>query len=53
MCAHCGDQVKFRARLRLQQVICNVYEDGRWVRVEHFHAECYPAAGEPHGHAAA
>jgi hypothetical protein len=22
---------------------------GRWNRVEHFHAECYEAAGAPHG----
>jgi hypothetical protein len=52
MCVQCGEQVKFRARLRLQQIICNVYDNGRWVRVEHFHAECYPLAGEPHGSAA-
>ncbi len=48
-CVHCDTQVKFRARQRDLQVICNVYEDGRWARVEHFHELCYHEAGEPHG----
>ncbi len=48
-CAHCEKQVKFRARQRDLQVICNVYVEGRWDRVEHFHEACYDAAGEPHG----
>ena len=49
MCAHCGAQVKFVARAQLRQVIANVYEDGNWVRVEHFHAECYDQADKPYG----
>ena len=53
MCVTCDEQVKFRARERLQQVICNVYVDGRWDRVEHFHAACYDQAGYPYGPAAA
>jgi hypothetical protein len=48
-CAHCGERVKFQAKVRNKQVICNVYEGSRWDRVEHFHADCYPLAGEPHG----
>jgi hypothetical protein len=48
-CSHCGERVKFQAKLRKQQVICNVYVDGRWNRVEHYHAECYEEAGQPHG----
>lgn len=48
-CPPCNQWVRFRARLKLQQVIANVYEDGVWQRVEHFHPECYLAAGEPHG----
>ena len=32
--------------------IANVYENGVWNRVEHYHAECYEAAGEPYGTAA-
>ena len=48
-CAHCDDQVKFKAKSKAQQVICNVYVDGKWNRVEHFHLECYRAAGEPYG----
>ena len=48
-CRHCGETVKFQAKVRLRQIICNVYSKGKWVRVEHYHAECYQAAGEPHG----
>jgi hypothetical protein len=50
-CAHCGNGVVFRARLRIQQVICNVYDGGRWLRVEHYHRDCYDEAGAPYGHA--
>jgi len=52
-CAHCGERVKFQAKIRGQQVICNVYVDGKWDRVEHYHAECYTKQGEPYGKAAA
>ncbi|MHB8505418.1 MAG: hypothetical protein ACYDEN_06840 [Acidimicrobiales bacterium] len=48
-CAHCGEPVKFVARHHLRQVIANVYVAGRWNRVEHFHEDCYQAAGAPHG----
>lgn len=50
-CVHCDKQVKFRARQRDQQVICNVYEKGSWKRVEHYHLECYGEAEKPHGEA--
>ena len=49
MCAACDEQVKFAAKQNRQQVIANVYLAGRWDRVEHYHAECYQQAGEPHG----
>ncbi len=49
MCATCGDAVQFRARVKTQQVICNVYENGKWDRVEHFHRECYDTAKQPYG----
>ncbi len=49
MCTTCDEQVKFAAKQNRQQVIANVYVDGRWDRVEHFHAECYEAAGAPYG----
>jgi len=52
VCAHCGSPVKFVARQQGRQVICNVYEKGRWQRVEHYHDECYREAGEPYGPAA-
>ncbi|MGI9621962.1 MAG: hypothetical protein ACR2PK_03925 [Acidimicrobiales bacterium] len=48
-CALCEDVVKFRARERRTQVICNVYVDNRWDRVEHYHPECYVDASEPYG----
>src|SRR5690349_13959526 len=43
-CAHCGERVKFQAKVRNRQVICNVYVKGVWDRVEHFHADCYDLA---------
>ena len=43
--------MKFAAKVQRQQVIANVYVDGRWNRVEHFHAECYDEAGLPYGQA--
>lgn len=50
-CPFCGERVKFRARHRDQQVICNVYTDGVWQRVEQYHLECYEQADSPHGEA--
>ena len=49
ICAACDAQVKFTAKAQRQQVIANVYVDGRWNRVEHYHFECYAEAGEPYG----
>lgn len=48
-CAHCGERVKFQAKVRNRQVIANVYVRGTWDRVEHFHAECYDLADKPYG----
>lgn len=50
-CAHCDQQIKFRARLKPKHVIANVYggRPSRWLRVELFHADCYLAAGMPYG----
>ena len=48
-CVLCGERVKFQAKVRHKQIICNVYEGDRWDRVEHFHAPCYEEANEPHG----
>lgn len=49
VCPGCATPVKFAARVRRQQVIANVYVDGRWDRVEHYHPDCYADANEPHG----
>ncbi|MDQ1403471.1 MAG: hypothetical protein QOG03_1787 [Actinomycetota bacterium] len=49
ICTHCGTPVKFVARAQLRQVIANVYVDGTWNRVEHFHADCYVEANQPYG----
>ena len=51
ICISCGEPVKFAAKTRRHQVICNVYENGVWNRVEHYHSECYETSGEPHGSA--
>jgi hypothetical protein len=48
-CARCSERVKFQAKIRLMQVICNVYTDGRWVKVEHYHEACYLEADLPYG----
>ena len=49
ICVSCDEQVKFKAKVKAQQVICNVYIDGRWDRVEHYHEECYTNTGQPYG----
>ncbi len=48
-CASCKLPVKFRAKAKLQQVIANVYTEGVWERVEHYHVDCYENAGRPYG----
>ncbi len=48
-CEHCGERVKFQAKMRHQQVICNVYEKSKWVKVVHYHAPCYDEAKQPFG----
>jgi hypothetical protein len=49
ICVTCDEQVKFRAKVRAQQVVCNVYVDGKWDRVEHYHLDCYETAARPYG----
>ncbi|HET7487158.1 MAG TPA: hypothetical protein VFJ85_04470 [Acidimicrobiales bacterium] len=41
--------MKFVARAQLRQVIANVYVNGVWDRVEHYHAKCYTEADQPYG----
>jgi len=48
-CAVCDGLLKYAARRRQHQVIANVYVNGRWDRVEHYHPEHYIEAGEPYG----
>lgn len=49
ICTGCHRSITWRAATQRREVICNVYKRGHWDRVEHFHADCYVAAGEPHG----
>lgn len=52
VCDGCGDRLKFEAKVPTAQrkkVICNVYEGGRWSRVEQYHVPCYDEAGKPYG----
>ena len=37
------------ARIQVKQIIANVYEDGKWLRIDYFHDECYDKAGQPFG----
>ena len=48
-CQHCDERVKFQAKMRHQQVICNVYEKSQWIRVVHYHSDCYKLAKNPFG----
>ena len=48
-CAVCDELIKFRARIRAEQIICNVYVKNRWDRVEHYHPDCYEQANNPYG----
>lgn len=49
VCPVCGETVKFKARTQGRQVIANIYVNGSWDRVEHYHVDCYAQAGEPYG----
>lgn len=56
-CAGCGERVAW-APPRMagggrgqRKVVANVYSDGVWQRVEHWHEDHYLAAGEPYGKA--
>jgi hypothetical protein len=51
VCPSCDEPVKFKAkeRAKARQIIANVYEDGTWDRVEHWHAHCYEESGRPYG----
>lgn len=49
ICVRCDRPIKFAARSKPRQVIANVYEEGSWKRVEHYHEECYEEAGRPYG----
>ena len=49
VCLHPKRMLKFEARKKDSQIVCNVYEDGSWRRVEHYHPDCYEVAGRPHG----
>jgi hypothetical protein len=54
-CTACAQPVKWSAKgnRRQRRVIANVYEHGRWDRVEIFHPACYSDLGEPYGPAMA
>ena len=50
-CVGCDNPIKFHPRVKALEVICNVYEDGNWKAVEHYHEQCYGAAESPYGQA--
>lgn len=48
----CGELVRFNIQIHRayrRQVVANVYWNGRWNRVEHWHLLCYLSAGSPYG----
>lgn len=49
ICPRCDLSVKYEAKKHNRQVICNVYEDGKWNRIEHYHDKCYEKAKMPYG----
>lgn len=48
-CDHCGEKIKFVARLRKKILYANIYEGDRWDRLEYFHPACYLKMGAPYG----
>ena len=48
-CVGCEDHIKFSAKDKASQVICNVYRKDVWLRVEHYHEACYRKADLPYG----
>lgn len=40
-CCTCDQWVIYRSKKKQRRIIANVYEGGKWVRVEHFHEDCY------------
>lgn len=50
-CAYCNERVVWKAKQRQTKVVCNVYANGVWDRVESFHDTCYRDAGWPYGEA--
>lgn len=53
VCAKCHEIVKFMTREQTHQIIANVYTNGKWDRVEHWHEKCYEEDSEPYGQPAA
>lgn len=49
-CTACKEAIRFSAKLLTHQIIANVYEDGMWRRVEHYHDNCYETVGLPYGY---
>jgi hypothetical protein len=48
-CVGCDGHIKFSAKNKASQVICNVYRKGAWLRVEHYHEACYRQSDLPYG----
>jgi hypothetical protein len=52
LCPCCDERVKFiikQPAAQRRQVVANIYEHGRWDRLEIWHLACYLQAGQPHG----
>ena len=49
-CLGCRSAITFSPKEKGRtKVIANVYDEGVWQRVEHYHGDCYQNVGEPYG----
>lgn len=53
LCVACNEGIVWSARKKQTKVVCNIYDNGIWNRVDQFHDSCYSDAGQPYGEAIA
>ncbi len=48
-CEYAKRKIASSSRAPIKEVIANVYENGKWSFVVHFHVDCYNKLGQPYG----
>lgn len=48
-CEKCDKEILFDTTQRTYRVLCNVYVNDKWDRLECYHPECYEQTGFIHG----